>query len=192
MPEWRSGPPYRGARNRRAANTSCEVRYWRNAATSGSGQSLWRSDSDPDYCAARARELVARLQSGGWRCASSEPATQAGGAGDGSVAQEKAAPADVSVQLTPAPEVGARDVATAAEAPAPAVAPAAPPAMPAALPSPAVAPAPPLPSRPAQVRPARRLRPARAIRHRRRPRLRPTCEHNAIRSAGNTPAPAGH
>jgi hypothetical protein len=120
-------------------NTSCEVRYWRNAATSGSGQSLWRSDSDPDYCAARARDLVARLQSGGWRCASSEPATQAGGEGDGAAAREETAPADVSVQLTLAPEVGARDVATSAEALAPAVAPAAPPAMRAALPSPAVA-----------------------------------------------------
>ena len=26
---------------------SCEVRYWRNAAAAGAGQSLWRSDRDP-------------------------------------------------------------------------------------------------------------------------------------------------
>jgi hypothetical protein len=48
-----------------AQDASCEVRYWRNAATADNGRSLWRADHDPAYCVARARELMARLESKG-------------------------------------------------------------------------------------------------------------------------------
>jgi hypothetical protein len=54
--------------------TACEVRYWRNAGAPETGQSLWRADRDADFCAARARELIARLEAGGWTCGSSVPA----------------------------------------------------------------------------------------------------------------------
>jgi hypothetical protein len=114
---------------------SCEVRYWRNAAATGAGQSLWRSDRNPDYCAARARELIARLQSGGWECALSEPATRAGEAGT-PVAQEALPPAAMSVLLAPEPQPGSRDRATAMEVPSPAAGPSASPVTPAAPPAP--------------------------------------------------------
>jgi hypothetical protein len=123
-----------------AQDASCKVRYWRNAATADRGRSLWRADHDPAYCVARARELMARLESEGWRCTSSEPATQAGDGAAGPVAHEEPSPAEAPAQLTPAPESGARNVTTAAEAPSPVVARTAPSAMPAAPPrSPAVA-----------------------------------------------------
>jgi hypothetical protein len=114
---------------------SCEVRYWRNAAAAGAGQSLWRSDRHADYCTARARELVARLQSGGWECAVSEPATHAGEAGI-PVAQEAAPRAMMSVPPAPEPQPNSRDVATAMELPSPAAGPIAPPVTPAAPPAP--------------------------------------------------------
>jgi hypothetical protein len=114
---------------------SCEVRYWRDAAAAGAGQSLWRSDRHPDYCAARARELVARLQSGGWQCAVSEPATHAGEAG-APVAQDAAPPAAMSVPLAPEPPPRSRDRATAIELPSPAAGPSASPVTPAAPPAP--------------------------------------------------------
>lgn len=50
---------------------ACEVRYWRDARAPGSGQSLWRANQDAEFCAARARELIARLEAGGWTCGSS-------------------------------------------------------------------------------------------------------------------------
>ncbi len=115
-------------------NASCEVRYWRNAATAGAGQSLWRSDSDLDYCAARARELIARLQSGGWRCASSEPATPAGEADGGSGDQEEGPPADVSGPLRPELQPRSRDLATSTETFSPDVPTTAQPGAPAARP----------------------------------------------------------
>jgi hypothetical protein len=114
---------------------SCEVRYWRNAGAAGAGQSLWRSDRDPDYCAARARELIARLQSGGWECAGSEPATHAGEAG-AAAAQEAAPPAAMSAPLAPERQPNSRDVATSIEPPSPAAGPSAPPVTPAAPPAP--------------------------------------------------------
>jgi hypothetical protein len=117
-----------------AQDASCEVRYWRNAATADRGRSLWRADHDPAYCVARARELMARLESEGWRCTSSEPAMQAGDGAAGPVAHEEPSPAEAPAQLMPAPESGARNVATAAEAPSPVVARTAPSAMPAAPP----------------------------------------------------------
>lgn len=53
--------------------TACEVRYWRDATARDSGRVLWRAQQDPDFCAAKTRELVARLEAGGWRCDAGEP-----------------------------------------------------------------------------------------------------------------------
>ena len=122
-----------------AQDSSCEVRYWRNAATADRGRSLWRADHDPAYRVARARELTSRLESEGWRCTSGEPATQAGDEAAGPVAHEAPSPAEAPAQLTPAPESGARNVATAAKAPSPVVARTGPSAMPATPRQPAVA-----------------------------------------------------
>lgn len=55
-----------------ARGTACEVRYWRDATVPDSGRVLWHAQQDADYCAARARELVARLEAGGWTCGSGE------------------------------------------------------------------------------------------------------------------------
>jgi hypothetical protein len=117
-------------------DASCEERYWRNAATDDRGRSLWRADHDPAYCVARARELMARLESEGWRCTSSEPATPAGDGAAGPVAHEEPSPAEA-----PSPVVArtAPSAMPAAPPPSPAVAETAPSAMPATPPQSAVA-----------------------------------------------------
>ena len=53
---------------------ACEVRYWRNAKAPETGRALWRANRDTDFCADRARELIARLEAGGWTCRSNERA----------------------------------------------------------------------------------------------------------------------
>ena len=121
----------------------CEVRYWRNAKAPGAGQSLWRANQDTDFCAARARELIARLEAGGWTCSSSEqpasaPPMQAADADPErapAVESRPAAPAPTMRSLEPAPP----DPARPAQPPSPAVARTAPPALPAEPPSPAPA-----------------------------------------------------
>lgn len=105
-----------------AQGTVCEVRYWRDASAPGSGRVLWSAQQDTDYCAARARELVTRLEAGGWTCGSGE---------------QPAAPQPTHTQSAMPPPV--------ADAPAP-VAPASEPAE-----SAAVGPAQPPPPAPAQV-----------------------------------------
>jgi len=54
-------------------DAACEVRYWRDASTSTEGQVLWRANQDLDFCDANARDLLARLATGGWSCAASDP-----------------------------------------------------------------------------------------------------------------------
>jgi hypothetical protein len=56
---------------------ACEVRYWRNAKAPETGRTLWRANQDTQFCAAKARQLVARLEAGGWTCSSSEQAASA-------------------------------------------------------------------------------------------------------------------
>jgi hypothetical protein len=127
-----SGPdPTQGA--------ACEVRYWRNAKTSGPGQSLWRANQDTDFCAARARELIARLEAGGWTCSSSGQPASAPPLQTAAAAPERA-PAVESRPAAPAPAPTTRslepespDPTLRAEPPSPAPAriePSAPPAEP--------------------------------------------------------------
>jgi len=54
-------------------DAACEVRYWRDASTSTEGEVLWRANQDLDFCDSRARNLLARLETGGWSCAASDP-----------------------------------------------------------------------------------------------------------------------
>jgi hypothetical protein len=100
----------------------CEVRYWRNAAAPDSGQSLWRAERDPDYCAVRARGLIARLQAGGWTCTASEPPITAGVDPAATRAAEPPAAAAAPVQVTPALAPLPPDAAPAAAPPAPSAA----------------------------------------------------------------------
>jgi hypothetical protein len=48
------------------------VRYWRDASAPGDGEVLWRANQDLDFCDAKARDLLRRLEAGGWTCAASE------------------------------------------------------------------------------------------------------------------------
>jgi hypothetical protein len=94
-----------------AQGAACEVRYWRNANAAGTGQSLWRANRDIDFCAAKARELVARLEAGGWTCSdggqgapeASSPAAAADPEGRGEPEPAAAPPAQVSEARTPEP-----------------------------------------------------------------------------------------
>jgi hypothetical protein len=49
-------------------DAACEVRYWRNASAPGDGEVLWRANQDLDFCDAKARDLLERLERGGWTC----------------------------------------------------------------------------------------------------------------------------
>jgi hypothetical protein len=52
-----------------ARDAACEVRYWRDASSPPGGEVLWRANRDIDFCHAKARDLLARLETGGWTCA---------------------------------------------------------------------------------------------------------------------------
>jgi hypothetical protein len=57
---------------------ACEVRYWRNASAAGDGAVLWQASQDVDFCDDKARDLLARLEAGGWSCAASDPSGESG------------------------------------------------------------------------------------------------------------------
>ena len=120
-----------------APGTACEVRYWRDATAPGSGRVLWRAQQDPDFCAAKARELVARLEAGGWRCdAGEQPA-----APEPAQARTKDAPPAAPAPAQAAPAAGVSDEAAGAvtpEGPPAAIARDEPPAVRPAEPTPAV------------------------------------------------------
>ena len=124
---------------------ACEVRYWRNAKAPGPGRPLWRANQDTDFCAARVRELIARLEAGGWTCSSSEQPAPAPPMHAADADPERA-PGGESRPAAPAPaptmrtlEPASPDPTLPAEPASPAVARTAPPALPAAPPSPAPA-----------------------------------------------------
>jgi hypothetical protein len=116
---------------------ACEVRYWRNANAAGSGQSLWRANRDIDFCAAKARELVARLEAGGWTCSdgghaapeASLPATAADPEGRGEPEPAAAPPAQVSEARPPEPAPATLPGLPAAAPTTPSPVPAEPPAL---------------------------------------------------------------
>jgi hypothetical protein len=111
---------------------ACEVRYWRNAEAPATGRSLWRANRDTDFCAARARELIARLEAGGWTCnASAQPASAAPMPATGSDpelpprTEPRPAPA-APAQIGRAPEPEPAEATLPVKSPSPAVAPTAP------------------------------------------------------------------
>jgi hypothetical protein len=108
---------------------ACEVRYWRNADAPGTGRSLWRANRDTEYCAAKARELIARLEAGGWRCNSSaQPTAAAPMPATGSDPElaprtEPRPAAAAPAQMGHAPEPEAGGATLPAKSPSPAVSP---------------------------------------------------------------------
>jgi hypothetical protein len=104
---------------------ACEVRYWRNAEAPGSGRSLWRANRDTDFCAARVRELIARLEAGGWTCNSSaQPASAAPVPATGSAPKlapqtEPRPAAAAPAQIGPAPGPEPAEATLAAKSPSP-------------------------------------------------------------------------
>jgi hypothetical protein len=96
------------------SGTACEVRYWRDATAPDSGRLLWRAQQDPDFCAAKARELVARLEAGGWRCDTGEQAASP----EPAQARTKDAPPAAPAPAQAAPAAGADDAAAGAVTPA--------------------------------------------------------------------------
>jgi hypothetical protein len=46
----------------------CEVVYWKDTEQPGVRTVLWSAQTDADFCARNAEELVATLQEGGWSC----------------------------------------------------------------------------------------------------------------------------
>ena len=113
-------------------NVACEVRYWRNAASTTEARVLWRATQDPDFCDTKARELLDRLEAGGWTCAASDqPAPSA-------TREEAAAPAPSAPAPSAAPPAPVRAPTTVGEArlpadPAPGAGPQAEPPAPARL-----------------------------------------------------------
>jgi hypothetical protein len=125
-----------------ARGTACEVRYWRDASAPDSGQLLWSAQQDPEFCATKARELVTRLEAGGWAC---RPGAQPAAPEPTQARAPEGPPAAAPAQPAPPP---APDPSPAA---APAQAAAAPPPRPDRSPA---APAQPSPPAPAQAQAA--------------------------------------
>ena len=108
---------------------ACEVRYWRNARALETGRSLWRANQDTEFCAARTRELIVRLEAGGWTCSPGEQSAAAAPLPAAGVDPETvprtesgaaiSAPAPIARALEPEPP----EATAGAEPPAPAVAP---------------------------------------------------------------------
>ncbi len=85
------------------AAVPCEVHYFKDTEAPGQREVLWRADNEAGYCEARTGELVANLESWGWRCAAA-PGTSGEPAATESAAPESAAPAPESELPAPAGE----------------------------------------------------------------------------------------
>jgi hypothetical protein len=70
----------------------CEVVYWKDTERPGVRTVLWSAETDPDFCARKAEELVDRLEGGGWSCAA---------AGEQPRAASREAPPPVAAPGTP-------------------------------------------------------------------------------------------
>ena len=99
------------------SHVPCRVVYWRDARQSAKGQALWTADHDFGFCIERTRDLVQRLEEGGWSCTKTASPTSA--------AQSTPAPAPAPGRVplpTPAPATSTTHSSPAsapASAPAP-------------------------------------------------------------------------
>jgi hypothetical protein len=97
-----------------AGDAACEVRYWRNASIPGEVQVLWRASQDLDFCDAKARDLLARLEAGGWACSALElPREPEATPRAAARAAPEGTPARAAADL-PSPQASEPDAATAA------------------------------------------------------------------------------
>ncbi len=60
-----------------ASRVPCQVVYWRDARQAANGEAIWTADHDFGFCIERTRDLVQRLEEGGWSCAKIAPPTSA-------------------------------------------------------------------------------------------------------------------
>jgi hypothetical protein len=88
----------------------CEVVYWKDTERPGVRTVLWSAETDADFCARKAEELVDRLEGGGWSCTA---------AGEQPRAASREAPPPVATPSTPEDRT-----APSAAAPSPPVTPA--------------------------------------------------------------------
>jgi hypothetical protein len=87
----------------------CEVVYWRDTEQPGQSEVLWHAQRDAQFCRDKTREVVGRLQAGGWRCEAIKAPEAAGLA----VARPEEA---VVPALAPAARLSLEDFAAAVEA----------------------------------------------------------------------------
>lgn len=55
----------------------CKVLYWRNVAEDAEPRVLWRAEADATFCIDKTKDLIARLEDGGWRCTVADEAQTA-------------------------------------------------------------------------------------------------------------------
>jgi hypothetical protein len=117
-------------------NVPCEVVYWKDTEQPGVRSVLWSAQTDAAFCARKAEELVATLESGGWSCT-------AAGAPQSAGRQAPAQAAATPPQAAPSPPQAAPSLSPQAAASPPAQAAATPPPQAAPSPAPQAAPSPP-------------------------------------------------
>jgi hypothetical protein len=117
-------------------NVPCEVVYWKDTEQPGVRKVLWSAETDADFCARKAEELVATLESGGWSCtAGGEPQSANRQAPPAAASPPQAAPSPLpQAAPSPSPQAAASPSPQAVASPPPQVA---------ASPSPQAAPSPP-------------------------------------------------
>jgi hypothetical protein len=81
----------------------CQVVYWRDARKSANGQAIWTADHDFGFCIERTRDLVQRLEEGGWSCAKIAPPTSAAQSTPTTAPVPSPAPPTSAARSTPAP-----------------------------------------------------------------------------------------
>jgi hypothetical protein len=84
-------------------NVPCEVVYWKDTEEPGVRSVLWNAQTDAAFCERKADELVARLEGGGWKCASSGEEQTASRQATPPVAEPRPAEESASPSVAAAP-----------------------------------------------------------------------------------------
>jgi hypothetical protein len=108
----------------------CQVVYWKDQENPGEPRVPWRANSDLEFCVAKAREMVAGLQSAGWSCDGAVPPSQDAAELDAIEPSVGASREPATPPPAPGPDIAANriapseDMARAPAAPPPALPPA--------------------------------------------------------------------
>jgi hypothetical protein len=97
----------------------CEVVYWKDTEQPGVRNVLWTAQTDADYCARKAAELVDTLEGGGWSCTAAGEQARAASREAAPAAASREAPA-VAAPSPPEPRAEPDVAATSPPAAAPA------------------------------------------------------------------------